>query len=330
MLVHDPFGMITVGRSWEVGSEYRYGFNGKESDTDTYGEGNIYDYGFRIYNPRLGKFLSVDPLTRIYAWYTPFQFAGNKPIWAIDLDGLEEVIFTESFTQKDNLSVFSSSSDLLGGIMNEISDPSKAETTKIYFMQMQLDFLNTGTKGLTYDVTKRGVSFIQNWEKLYGQTITLDKITNPFEISEYKLIEAVALSMGLSIQELVKLSVENPNLQIYAVIIDDDLVEDNTIDHDPNQKFETRPVPVDGNGTVMKTVFHEIKFHLLKRLAGINENAIMEHEDAFSYKDNKQYYDKIGWDPQSGQSPSENDVAPESEAGKLFQEIDKVDSTICR
>ena len=80
----------------------------------------------------------------------------------------------------------------------------------------------------------------------------------------------------------------------------------------------------------MKTVFHEIKFHLLKRLAGIKENAIMEHEDAYSYKDNKEYYDKIGWDPNSGQSPNENDVAPESEAGKLFQEIDKVDSTICR
>jgi hypothetical protein len=57
-----------------------------------YGEGNVYDYGFRIYNPRLGKFLSVDPLTKSYPWYTPYQFAGNKPIVAIDLDGLEEAV----------------------------------------------------------------------------------------------------------------------------------------------------------------------------------------------------------------------------------------------
>ena len=49
-----------------------------------------YDYGFRIYNPGIGKFLSVDPLTKSYPWYTPYQFAGNKPIWAVDLDGLEE------------------------------------------------------------------------------------------------------------------------------------------------------------------------------------------------------------------------------------------------
>jgi hypothetical protein len=57
-----------------------------------YGEGNVYDYGFRIYNPRIGKFLSVDPLTKEYPWYTPYQFAGNTSISAVDLDGLEELI----------------------------------------------------------------------------------------------------------------------------------------------------------------------------------------------------------------------------------------------
>ena len=32
----------------------------------------------------------MDPLTASYPWYTPYQFAGNKPIKFIDLDGLEE------------------------------------------------------------------------------------------------------------------------------------------------------------------------------------------------------------------------------------------------
>ena len=56
-----------------------------------YGEGNVYDYGFRIYNPRIGKFLSVDPLTSTFPFLTPYQYASNKPIVAIDLDGLEAV-----------------------------------------------------------------------------------------------------------------------------------------------------------------------------------------------------------------------------------------------
>ena len=79
-----PFGMSIDSRSY-TSSLYRYGFNGKENDKET-GE---QDYGMRIYDPRIGKFLSVDPLTKKYPWYTPYQFAGNMPIWAVDLDGLE-------------------------------------------------------------------------------------------------------------------------------------------------------------------------------------------------------------------------------------------------
>jgi len=85
------------GRSYTAGNGYRYGFNGKEMDNEPYGQGNEYDYGFRIYNPRIGRFLSIDPLFPKYPWYTPYQFAGNKPIWAIDVDGLEEYIKTYKY-----------------------------------------------------------------------------------------------------------------------------------------------------------------------------------------------------------------------------------------
>lgn len=85
---------------------YRFGFNGKEKDNETFGDGNIYDYGFRVYDPRKAKFLSVDPLTKSYPWYTPYQFAGNKPIIAIDLDGLEEfIIITRQYTSARGLTV---------------------------------------------------------------------------------------------------------------------------------------------------------------------------------------------------------------------------------
>jgi RHS repeat-associated protein len=82
-----PFGSAMAGRKYNQGT-YRYGFNGKEEDKE-WGSQIIQDYGFRIYNPTIGKFLSVDPLAPDYPWYTPYQFAGNMPIAAIDLDGLE-------------------------------------------------------------------------------------------------------------------------------------------------------------------------------------------------------------------------------------------------
>jgi RHS repeat-associated protein len=76
---------------------YRYGFNGMERDDELKGIGNSINYKARIYDPRLAKFLSVDPLTSSFPWYTPYQFAGNKPIMAIDLDGLEELVVIQWF-----------------------------------------------------------------------------------------------------------------------------------------------------------------------------------------------------------------------------------------
>ncbi len=68
---------------------YKFGFNGKENDREEWGQQLVQDYGFRLYNPAIGKFLSVDQLTRSYPMLTPYQFASNTPIMAIDLDGLE-------------------------------------------------------------------------------------------------------------------------------------------------------------------------------------------------------------------------------------------------
>jgi RHS repeat-associated protein len=69
---------------------YRYGFNGKENDPEGMGGGGTtYDYGFRIYNPQIGKFLSVDPLSASYPWNSTYAFAENRVIDGVDLEGGE-------------------------------------------------------------------------------------------------------------------------------------------------------------------------------------------------------------------------------------------------
>jgi RHS repeat-associated protein len=78
------FGVKLINRGFE-NSKYSMSFNGKMDDEET----GTQDYGMRIYNPSLGRFLSVDPLTKTYPELTPYQFASNKPINSIDLDGLE-------------------------------------------------------------------------------------------------------------------------------------------------------------------------------------------------------------------------------------------------
>ena len=66
---------------------YRYGFNGKEKDQNGEFGLNSYDYGARIYNPAIGRFLSIDPLQKEYEDITPYGYARQSPISNIDVDG---------------------------------------------------------------------------------------------------------------------------------------------------------------------------------------------------------------------------------------------------
>jgi len=58
-----------------------------------------------MYDPRVGRFLSPDPLSQHFPYYSPYQYAGNKPIWAKDLDGAEEVIPLEFLLSTDEIDV---------------------------------------------------------------------------------------------------------------------------------------------------------------------------------------------------------------------------------
>jgi RHS repeat-associated protein len=111
---------------------YRYGFNGKENDDEVKGEGNQQDYGKRIYDPRLGRFLSTDPLAKSFPWYSPFQFAGNMPIAAIDLDGEEQKIMINWHDVNGNISrtkIIKSDFDNVNKLWQSLSQGLNKETT---------------------------------------------------------------------------------------------------------------------------------------------------------------------------------------------------------
>ncbi|MGN6293130.1 MAG: LamG-like jellyroll fold domain-containing protein [Chitinophagaceae bacterium] len=73
-----PFGMGMVGRKFRVGDLYRYGFNGMEQDPETKGDGNSYSTLNRIYDPRLGRWLSIDPI--IKHGESPYSGYHDNPI----------------------------------------------------------------------------------------------------------------------------------------------------------------------------------------------------------------------------------------------------------
>jgi len=134
-----PFGYAMEGRGFSS-DNYRYGFNGKEKDTEGMGGGgSTYDYGFRIYNPQIAKFLSVDPLTRKYPMLTTYQFASNTPIMAIDLDGLEaELVIDKTFNLKGELIKVEKTINITIGVVNN-SSTTMSEYDLVSFVQNGLN-----------------------------------------------------------------------------------------------------------------------------------------------------------------------------------------------
>jgi len=81
-----PFGSLMPERHWQS-EPYSFGFNGKESDNEIKGSGNSYDFGARIYDSRLGRWLSLDPLAVKYPDLSPYHFSSCNPILFVDYDG---------------------------------------------------------------------------------------------------------------------------------------------------------------------------------------------------------------------------------------------------
>jgi RHS repeat-associated protein len=69
------------------GFVYRFGFNGMHKDDEVKGSGNSLDFGARVYDSRLGRWLSLDPLQAKYPSLNPYNFCANTPICAKDPDG---------------------------------------------------------------------------------------------------------------------------------------------------------------------------------------------------------------------------------------------------
>jgi len=85
-----------LGDAGEGTLKNNYLYNDKELFDD--GGLNWLDYGYRNYDPQIGRFPQLDPFSDDYASMTPFQYASNDPIANIDLDGLEGALSTSFST----------------------------------------------------------------------------------------------------------------------------------------------------------------------------------------------------------------------------------------
>jgi len=164
-----PFGAPIQGRSAAFGGEYRFGFNGKENEDEVNGAGNSYDYGARMYSARLGRFFALDPLAKSYPFYTSYQFAGNTPIMAIDLDGREVLIKIGDIPNgKTELRVINS----------EIIETQAPKVYTVNTYPLTVTDLATG-ETTTYSVTRDALYVNRNERPDAAGNVTLNN--TPFE-----------------------------------------------------------------------------------------------------------------------------------------------------
>ena len=82
--------MTMPGRTYNPGN-YAYGFGGKRKDNELHGEANVYDFGARILDGRLGgRWWSCDPKERERVSFSPYNAMGNDPINKIDPTGASD------------------------------------------------------------------------------------------------------------------------------------------------------------------------------------------------------------------------------------------------
>ncbi len=139
------FGMLMPGRHQEInGNPYTYGFNGMERDEEVKGAGNSYDFGARMQDPRLGRWLSIDPLAAKYPAFSPYNFALNTPIWAMDPDG-RIVEYANAETKQAVESAMAADPKFAKSIQTLIN----SDVVYVYSLTGTVDYNKPTSKGVT-------------------------------------------------------------------------------------------------------------------------------------------------------------------------------------
>ena len=177
-----PFGSPMPNRSFSA-SSYKYGFNGKEKDDEVKGGGNSVDFGARIYDSRLGRWLAIDPLIAKYPDLSPYNFAINNPIMWVDVDG-RDVVPTPQITY-DGTSQPTHANDLGSTFVGVSTSANFNKKTNSYDIQVNIK--------IQYSALYAGPS------QFNADNPGLKEETEAHEMGHYEQVAEVAKSADITI-----------------------------------------------------------------------------------------------------------------------------------
>lgn len=171
------FGSPMPGRSFNS-TEYSFGFQGQLKTDEISGAGNHIDFKYRGYNPRIGRFWSLDPLAAQYPHNSPYAFSENRVIDGIELEGLEYVT-ANVYIQKGKVLDIKLTTDY--ELKNKNTKGAGFQRNYIY-----LDSKGKIVKKL--EGTEKNGGFIENTYGLYGgkdNPQLPEKGGNPRELKDF-------------------------------------------------------------------------------------------------------------------------------------------------
>jgi RHS repeat-associated protein len=226
-----------------------YSFNNQEHDDEVYGDGNAYSYDARMYDPRLGKWLSLDPLATKYAGISPYNFSFNNPIIFNDPDGKDGrlKVFTDqngqvNITLETTVHLYGKDSKGQAAYMNKAYHDAGFDKTRTFKMK------DANGKETTYNVTIK-VSYDETNSQVLDAAAKAGGYNDPTK-DKYSDPKRYASADDLKAQDL-------PTFK----------AGDNVLEIDMNKDWGVGGA-VDGNGGVVgknssdKTKIHE-PFHFL-------------------------------------------------------------------